>query len=41
VDYRSVWEFVHTERLTQKKTLIASERDRPDAARRRAQWITY
>jgi putative transposase len=25
----------------QKKTLIASERDRPDVARRRAQWTRY
>ncbi len=32
----SVWDFVHAEKLTlQKKTLIASERDRPDVARRR------
>lgn len=31
VDYRSVWEFVHGEGLSYKKTLIASERDRPDA----------
>jgi putative transposase len=27
--------------VTQKKTLIASERDRPDVARRRAQWAKY
>ena len=33
VDYRSVWNFVHA-----KKTVVASERDRPDVARRRAQW---
>jgi putative transposase len=25
----------------QKKTLVASERDRPDVARRRAQWLKY
>jgi transposase len=39
VDYRSVWEFVHAEKLShKKKTLIAAEQDRPDVARRRAQW---
>ena len=42
VDYRSVWEFVHAEKLkSQKKTLIASEQDRADVARRRAQWLRY
>ncbi|WP_173934174.1 IS630 family transposase [Chelativorans sp. Marseille-P2723] len=42
VDYRSVWEFVHAEGLThKKKTLIAAEQDRPDVARRRAQWKAY
>jgi hypothetical protein len=30
VDYRSVWNFVHAEKLGFKKTVIASERDRPD-----------
>src|SRR5579871_2831618 len=38
VDYRSVWNFVHAEKLSFKKTVVASERDRPDVARRRAQW---
>jgi transposase len=38
VDYRSVWEFVHAEGLSYKKTVRASEQDRPDIARRRAQW---
>ena len=38
VDYRSVWNFVHTEKLSVKKTVVASERDRPDIARRRMQW---
>jgi transposase len=33
VDYRSVWAFVHAEKLSQKKTLIAAEQDRPDVAR--------
>jgi transposase len=38
VDYRSVRDFVHAEKLSFKKTVVASERDRPDVARRRAQW---
>jgi putative transposase len=29
------------EAQSQKKTLIASEQDRPDIARRRAQWLRY
>ncbi len=42
VDYRSVWAFVRAEKLThKKKTLIASERDRADVARRRAQWLRH
>jgi hypothetical protein len=41
VDYRSVWEFVHAENLSFKKSVVASERDRPDVARRRAQWKEY
>jgi hypothetical protein len=41
VDYRSVWNFVHAEDLSYKKTVVASERDRPDVARRRAQWQAY
>jgi hypothetical protein len=36
-----VWKFVHAEDLTYKKTLIASERDRADVARRRMQWLKY
>ena len=39
VDYRSVWNFVHARSSASKKTVVASERDRPDVARRRAQWI--
>jgi transposase len=31
----------HREAQSQKKTLIASEQDRPDVARRRAQWLRY
>ena len=41
VDYRSVWEFVHAEKLSFKKSMVAGERDRPDVARRRARWIKY
>jgi transposase len=42
VDYRSVWAFVHAEKLShKKKTLIAAEQDRPDVARRRTQWLKY
>jgi transposase len=41
VDYRSVWEFVHAEELSFKKSVVAGERDRPDVARRRAQWTKY
>ncbi|BCG76126.1 hypothetical protein MesoLj113a_72840 [Mesorhizobium sp. 113-1-2] len=29
------------EAQSQKKTLIAAEQDRPDVARRRAQWAKY
>jgi transposase len=41
VDYRSVWSFVHERKLSFKKTAVAGERDRPDVARRRAQWLKY
>ncbi|WP_245396691.1 IS630 family transposase [Jiella sonneratiae] len=41
VDYRSVWEFVHAQNLSFKKTLLTSEQDRPDVARRREQWLKY
>ena len=33
VDYHSVWNFVHAEKLSFKKTVLASEQDRPDVAR--------
>ena len=29
VDYRTIWSFVHNERLAFKKTVVASERDCP------------
>ena len=41
VDDRSVWAFVHAEGLSYKKSALASEQDRPDVARRRAQWRRY
>nr|WP_155255265.1 IS630 family transposase [Bradyrhizobium elkanii] len=42
VDYHSVWDFVHAEKLSfKKKRVVAGERDRPDVARRRAQWTKY
>ena len=37
VDYRSVWAFVHAEKLSFQKSLVAAEQDRPDIARRRWQ----
>lgn len=40
VDYHSVWDFVHAEKLSFKKAWLA-ERDRPEVARRRAQWAKY
>jgi transposase len=41
VDYRSVWEFVHAEKLSFKKSVVAGERDRPDVVRRRTQRTGY
>jgi hypothetical protein len=41
VDYRTVWIFVHAEKLSFTKSVVAGERDRPDGARRRAQWTKY
>jgi len=41
LDDRSVRNFVHAEELGFKKTVIASERDLPDIARRRAQRIAH
>ena len=41
VDYHSVWNFVHAEKQSYKKTVLASEQDRPDVARRREQWCKY
>ena len=41
VDYKTMWTFVHAEKLSFKKTVRASEQDRPDIARRRARWKQY
>ena len=38
VDYHTMWNFVHAEGLSFKKTALASEQDRPDVARKRARW---
>jgi hypothetical protein len=38
VEYRPVWNFVPAETLCFKRTVVASERDRPNIARRRARW---
>jgi transposase len=35
VDYRTVWAFVHAEGLSFKKSVLPSEQDRPDIARKR------
>jgi hypothetical protein len=41
VSYYAVWHFFEHEGITFKKSLHASEQDRPDVARRRAQWKKY
>jgi transposase len=39
--YGAVWRIVHAAGLSFKKTLFATEQDRPDVARRRARWKAY
>ncbi|MBV8535464.1 MAG: IS630 family transposase [Alphaproteobacteria bacterium] len=39
--YGSVWRIVHDGDLSFKKTLFATEQDRPDVARKRVRWKTY
>ena len=39
--YGSVWRLLRDEGISFKKSLHASEQDRPDVARRRAQWKKY
>ena len=41
VSYYAVWHFFEHEGISFKKSLHASEQDRPDVARRRAQWKKY
>lgn len=41
VVYRTMWSFLHREGLSFKKTVRASEQDRPAIARRRSQWKSY
>ena len=41
VDYRKMWRFVHRERLSSKKSVRASEQDRPAVARRRERWKAH
>jgi transposase len=41
VSYFAVWHFFEHEGISFKKSLYASEQDRPDVARRRAQWKKY
>jgi transposase len=38
VSYGALWNFVHAEGLSFKKTVLAAETERPDIARRRARW---
>ncbi|MEK7754610.1 MAG: IS630 family transposase [Planctomycetota bacterium] len=39
--YGSVWRIVHDADVSFKKTLFATEQDRPDVARRRERWKAY
>ena len=41
VSYYAVWHFFEHEGISFKKSLRANEQDRPDVARRRAQWKKY
>jgi transposase len=41
VSYGSVWRFFEFEGISFKKTVHASEQDRPDVARRRVRWKTH
>ena len=38
VSYYALWHFLQHERVTFKKSLRASEQDRPDVANRRKRW---
>ena len=41
VSYGALWAFVHAQGLSFKTTAFACEQERPDVARKRAQWRTY
>jgi transposase len=41
VSYYAVWHFFEHVGISFKKSLHAGEQDRPDVARRRAQWKKY
>ena len=41
VSCKAIWNFFRAENMTFKKSLHAAEQDRPDVARRRAQWKKY
>jgi transposase len=41
VSYSTVWKFVHANKLSYEKTVLATEQDRPDVARRRLFWKKY
>ena len=36
VSYGTVWNFIHREEISFKKSVLPAEQDRPDVARRRA-----
>src|SRR4051812_7582580 len=41
VSHNAIWKLFHVEGISFKKSLHASEQDRPDVARRRARWKKY
>src|SRR5580704_5070354 len=41
VSYGTVWNFLHREGMSFKKSVRPAEQDRPDVARRRARWKKY
>ncbi len=41
VSYRTVWNFVHREKISYKKSVLPAEQNRPGVARHRARWKRY
>ena len=41
VSYGTVWNFIHREGMSFKKSVLPAEQDRPDVARRSARWKKY